>query len=355
MFPHVLKWSAPAVLAMVVLALPAPAAPVIKSGGPTLKLDKYLLDDADGVLVIDVKQIMASPAYKKNFQKQLAELVVGPAVQEYLKDIGFDPLKDVERVIFCMSKSCFTASRVIGESSDDGPFFLFQGKFDAAKVKAKMSDLVKTHPDKLTSTDAPGGQTIYRIDPKHGPFAAQLDGNTIVIAGRKAHVLDALAKAAGKKTTNFDHKDVPAQLKKFKPDVGIQGFALEQMMMSSSVSVKNDGMGKQVIESTYISLADKGFKEASLSISIKDDARGSVVWTVKDKDKVKPLTEMFTQGLDQIRKSAGQAAERRPQMQPLVRFLEGVTIKESGQTIRMEGKAEADMVQALFLGIFMGG
>ncbi len=351
MFPHVLQRSAPAVLAMVVLALPAPAAPVIKSGGPTVKLDKYLLDDADGVLVIDVKQIMASPAYKNYFQKQLAELVAGPAVQEYLKDIGFDPLKDVERVIFCMSKSCFNASRTLGESSDDGPFFLFQGKFDAAKVKVKMAELAKSHPDKLSATDAPDGKTIYRIDPRHGPFAAQLDGNTIVVAGRKAHVLDALAKAAGKKTTNFDHKDVPTQLKKFKPDVAIQGFALEQMMLSSSVSVKKDGMGKQVIESTYISLADKGFKEAILSISVKDDAHGSVVWTAKDKDKAKELTAMFTAGLEEIRKLSRQAAERRPQVQPVVRLLDGITIKHSGQTITMQGKADAEMVSAFILGM----
>ena len=77
MFLQVLKRSALAALALAVLAPPVPAAPVIKSGGPSLKLDKYLLDDVNGVLVIDIKQIMASPAYKKNFHKQLAEDLPG--------------------------------------------------------------------------------------------------------------------------------------------------------------------------------------------------------------------------------------------------------------------------------------
>jgi hypothetical protein len=350
MLPQFLIRSALVALAIVTLVLPAPAAPTIKSGGPALKIDKYLLDDADGVLVIDIKQILASPAYKKHFHKQLTDLVAMPAVQEYLKNIGFDPLKDVERMIICLSKSCFTPG-AIGAANDDGPYMLFQGKFDAAKVKAKMAEIAKNHPDQVSSSDLPGGQTLYRIAPRHGPYAVQLDGNTLVVAGRKTHVLAALEKASGKKTTKFVHKDVPAYLKKLKSDVAIQGFALEQMIMSSRVSVKNDGMGNQIVESSYTTLADKGFKDAILSINVKDDARGSVVWTVKDKDKVKGLTEMFTNGLDMIRKEGQRAADRRPQMQPLVRFFNGVTINSAGQTITMEGKAEPDMVQALILGM----
>jgi hypothetical protein len=335
-------------LALAVLALPAPAAPVIKSGPPALKIDKYLLDDTNGVLVIDVKQILSSPAYKKNFQKQLGALIALPQAQEYLKDVGFDPLKDVERVIICLSKSCFNQGSA-GADSDDGPFILFQGKFDPVKAKTKMDALARNHPDQVSSTTLPGGQTIYRIDPRHGPYVAQLDGNTLVLAGRKAHVVAALEKVSGKKVTKFAHKEVAEKLRKFKPEVAIQGFALEQMIMHAGVTVKADGMGNQTVETNFTSLADNGFKEATLNINIKDDARGSVVWTVKDKDKVKPLTDMFTKGLDDMRKGVARFVERQPQLAPLARFLEGVTIKSMGQTITMEGKAEASVVEALIM------
>jgi hypothetical protein len=353
MLSHVVKWSVSAALTIAVLALPAPAAPVIKSGGQTLKIDKYLLDDVDGVLVVDVKQIMASPVYKKSFQKQLSDLIARPEVQVFLKDAGFDPLKEVERVIICNSRSCHRAE--IGTPGDDGPFLLFQGKVDAAKVKAKMASLAKEHPDWIAGSDAPGGEKVYRIGPRHGPYVAQLDANTVVMAGMKTHVLAALDKAAGKKTTKLVHKDISNYLNKFKPDVAIQGFALEPMVFTTSYETADNGMGQRVIKAKIVTLGEKGFKDAVLRINIKDDARGSVVWTVKDKDKVKPLTEMFTQGLEQARGFIRAEAGRRPQLEALSRFFDGVTIKSSGQSITMEGKADADVVQALILSLGIVG
>jgi hypothetical protein len=349
MFAQLLRFLALAILALV-LVRPAPAAPVIKTGGSGLNIDKYLLDDADGVMVVNVKQIAASPGYKKGLQKQLADLVARPEAQEYLKDIGFDPLKDVERFVLCMSKSCLTSE--LGANNDDGPFMLFQGKFDSAKLKAKMAELAKIHPDKVSSSDAPGGHKIYRIDPRHGPYAALLDAGTIVMAGHKAHVLDALLKASGKKTTKFAHKDMPAHLKKLKQDVAIQGFALETMVYSSSYHSVDNGMGGQTFTAKHVTLGEKGFKEATLTVKIKDIAEGSIAWQVKDKDKVKPLTEEFTAGLKEMTTMIRRQAERQAVLAPMVRFCESAAIKSSGQTITMEGKLDAEMVQAFFMGVF---
>jgi hypothetical protein len=332
------------------LALPAPAAPVIKSGGPGLNLEKYLLDDADGVLVVNVKLIAESPGYKKGLQKQLADLVARPEVQEYLKDTGFDPLKDVERVVFCMSRSCMRGD---GETnSDNGPFMLFQGKFDAAKLKAKMADLVKLHPDIVSSSDAPGGQKVYRIDPRRGPYAAQLDAGTIVMAGCKAHVLDALLKASGKKTTKLAHKEAQAHLKKLKTDVALQGFALESMVYNTTYTTVDNGMGQRTFKAQHTTLGEKGFKEATLTVKVKDIAEGNITWQVKSTDKVKALKEEFTKGLADVTASTRRVAEREPRLAALARFFEGATIKSVGPTITMEGKADPEMVQALFLGLF---
>ena len=276
MLTYLLRQMRLAALAAVVLALPLWAAPVLKTA-PAFSLDKYLLDDSDGVLVVNVKTIMESPAFKKAFAKQVADLVARPEAQQYLKDIGFDPLKDVEQMIICSSKSCYRKDNS-KDDRDDGPFVLFQGKFDSNKLKAKMEALAKDHPDKVSSSDAPGGKKIYRIDPKNGPYAAQLDARTVVIAGKKAHVLDAMLKAAGKKTTSIVFKEASAQLKKFNPDVAVQGFALEPFVMSSHYTNTDDGMGKRTFKRTDITLADKGFAAATLRIVIKDDAHGSVVW-----------------------------------------------------------------------------
>ncbi len=351
MSPTFLRRTFATALALSVLALPAFAAPVPKVG-PSLNVEKYLLDDTDGVLVVNVKQIMASPAYKKAFQKQFADLLARPEVQTYLKDAGFDPLKDVDRVVVCMGKSCHADNFEAGR--EDGPFILFQGKFDAAKGKAKLAALAKDQPDHFVGIDAPGGQKIYRLGKNNAPFLAQLDANNVAIAGKKAHVLEALVKASGKKQTKFVHKEVAAQLKKLKPDVAVQGFALEQMVMNTRYESIDNGMGKRISKARQVTMADNGFKGATLEIAVKDEARGNVAFVVKDKAQVKKHSDDFTKGLEQARMQIAREVARDAKLAPVARFLAGVSIRTVGQTITMEGKADTDMAQAMFDAMFMG-
>jgi hypothetical protein len=350
MFVQSVKRSVLAALALTLLALPAPAAPIIKSGTTALINDKYLLDDVDGVLVINVKQIMETPAYKKGFHKQLSDLLARPEVAPYLKDAGVDPLKDVERVVLCMGRSCFQ-TEVVGRPVDDGPFLLFHGKFDVAKVKAKLAALVKQHPDVVSESDGPGAEKIYRIGPQHGPYVALLDKNTAVLAGMKSHVVDALNKSSGKKTTKFTHKDVPNLLKKLKSDVAIQGFALEQMVVNTRYERADNGMGKGVLKTKLVTLGDNGFKEATLSVTIKDEAIGSCIWHIKDKAKAAKFTAEFTQGLEEAGKFIREQAGSMPRFGPLSRFLDAIALKNTAATFTIEGKADPDVVRGLFMSV----
>jgi len=349
-----LRRTGPLALVLSALALPAEAAPVPKVG-PTLKIDKYLLDDTDGVLVINVKQILASPAYVKGLKKQVGDLLARPEPQAYLKDVGFDLTKDIDHVIVFMGKSCHRPAEEVGKGggpSEDGPFFLFQGKFDAARMKAKMEALAKELPPKVAISDE-GGKKIYRLDPRGGgPFAAQLDANTVVLAGKRAHVVEALAKAAGTKTTKLANKEVAVLLKKLKADVAVQGFALAPFVTGSSYSSTDNGMGKRVLQVKHHTLGEAGFKDAVLTIAVKDTASGSVVFTVKDKDKFKKLSDQFTKGLADARMNVRREAMREPRLMSVVRFLDGVTLKSAGQMLTFEGKADGDTIQALFTSFF---
>jgi hypothetical protein len=349
-----LRRACPVALVLSVLVLPSEAAPTPKTGG-TLNIEKYLLDDADGVLVINLKQILASPAYTKGVKKQLEDVLARPEPQAYLKDIGFDPLKDIDRVVVCTGKSCWRSEAGGGKGGpreEEGPYFLFQGKFDAAKMKAKMAALAKEVMPKVAISDE-GGHKIYRIDPRgNGPFAAQVDATTVVLAGKRAHVVEALAKAAGKKKTKFASKEVPVLLKKLKPDVAIQGFALETFVTGGRATSTDDGMGKRTFKYEQTTLGGDGFKDAVLTIAVKDTLSGSVVLTVKDKARFKKLSDELNQGLDRARKSVRREAESDAKLMPLVRFLDGMTIKSAGQTITMTGKADIEAIQAFIMAFF---
>jgi hypothetical protein len=331
-------------------ALAAPAGRTVQAPA----VDRYLPDDADGVLLVNVRQVLASPAYKKGFQKDLAGLLSRPEAQPFLKDAGFDPLKDVERLIVCNSKSCW---RDAAGGKDEGPFFLFEGKFDAAKLKAKAAALAKDHAEKVKVLDGPGGAKIYRIDPNgSGPYVAVLDSRTVVLAGQKAHVLDALAKASGKKATRFAHKEVAAQLKKLDPKAAVQGFAVAAFVGGLGVGRAVGPGGAPVPTPT---LGDQGFTLATLTITIKDDARGAVVLHAKDKDKAAKTAasakEGLTLGRAQMAQMAGAGGPAGEVFKHVARFMDAVTIKSAGQTVTFEARTDAETLRGLIVGTYLAG
>src|SRR5690349_4649491 len=93
------------------LALPALAA------APAGSYEKYLPDETDGVITINVRQLLDSELIKK---AGLDKALAGEDAQKALGVIGLDPLKDIDRV-------------VIAGGKDEG-LVIIQGKFDPAKL-----------------------------------------------------------------------------------------------------------------------------------------------------------------------------------------------------------------------------
>src|SRR5262245_16671714 len=85
------------VVSLVSLFLPRPSR--------AADFEKYLLDDADAVLTVNVKEVAESPLFTKHFRKQAEALLQMDLVQKLLKDAGVDPLKDVERLTAVMGNS----------------------------------------------------------------------------------------------------------------------------------------------------------------------------------------------------------------------------------------------------------
>jgi hypothetical protein len=339
-------------LALLALAVPAGAAPV-RPGTPGVlpTLEKYLPDDADGVLLVNVKQIVASPLFTKNFKKNFEELLAKDAVKPYLKDLGFDPLKDVEHAAFILGRSCH--SETVG--TPDGPIMMAFGKFDPAKLKKKMAALAKEHPKVVQVHDA-AGSTLYEIRGMYGSggygahgsggtFAAQLDKETLIVGPRKEHVTDALAKAKGKKKTKLKYPALSKAVKKWKADTSVQGVALESMVINKSYHFEKGPGGKTI----FHTMGERGFKQGVLNIQVKDEAKGSATLTVKDKGKLKALLKKWLDGKEEVVRDGRRAAEREEggkAIRAMVNFIASVTIKGKDDAIVLEGKADAAVFQA---------
>src|SRR6266478_1706885 len=117
-----------AALAIFALAVPGRAADV----------NKFLPDDAEIIMVLNVQQILQSPLVQKHgiaHAKQF--LQTDDKVKKILEALGFDPLKDLTRLTAAAS----------AVSQDAKGAIIVEGNFDVAKFEAKAEELVKEKSD----------------------------------------------------------------------------------------------------------------------------------------------------------------------------------------------------------------
>src|SRR5262249_27677055 len=87
--------------------------------------NKYLPDATEGVVTVNVRQMLDAPLVKNNLDTLKALLLATGNVQKVFDDLGFDPFTDIDRVTVAINEVP-TKSLV-----------LVQGKFDPAKITAK--------------------------------------------------------------------------------------------------------------------------------------------------------------------------------------------------------------------------
>ena len=162
-------------LVILAVAIPARAADV----------NKYLPDDTDFVLVLNVKQILGSPLIQKHALDELKAMIKGNSeASKHLEALGFDPFKDLNTVT-----TAFTISK--GEPKG---LLIAQGSFDVAKFEHQAEDLTKEKPNTLKISKE-GKHKIYELKTDQQPaYICIVEPQTIVASNDKQYVLDALGK-----------------------------------------------------------------------------------------------------------------------------------------------------------------
>jgi hypothetical protein len=324
------------------LAAFASSAPIPQSAALS---DKYLADDTDFVAVVNVKQIVASPAFKKKLQKQLEDLLKMDAVASILKDSGLNPLKDVERITMILGASSFPREG----NGGGGPAFLFEGTFDVAKMQAKADDLAKTFPA-ILKVQTKGDYKVYQVTvPGDTLSLVVLDKNTIYFTARPGDLDAVLEKAAGKKKTTLKNKVLAEHFSKFKADLSLNVVATGEMVLGSSGSVTTDPTGKTIVKYTHHTFADQGIQLLTVTAEAGDDVTAKANITAKDAESAAKLeTQMgagIRQGIDEL--------TRFGRLPALVDAMKNLKLGRKDGVVTMEAKADGDAVAEMFMGMFI--
>src|SRR5712672_1974464 len=90
--------------------------------------NKLLPDDTEAVIAINLKQLFDSALIKKIDKKH-------SDTDKIKKEIGFDPTKDLESVVFAIP----------GGGKGEKALIIINGTFDAAKLQAKADEAIKSN------------------------------------------------------------------------------------------------------------------------------------------------------------------------------------------------------------------
>jgi hypothetical protein len=172
-------------------ALAAALAVALAPSARAAEVDKLLPADAEYVVHFNLKQILDSDIVKKYALDQLKQALQGNDAQAMLKELGLDPLKDIEKVTIGASGT---------DQNDAKALILIRGNFDPDKLFKAAEVQAKKDGDKFTMIKD-GKDVMFKIQPDNGNpmYGTVLDKKTVAVATDKKIITTASAAAAADK------------------------------------------------------------------------------------------------------------------------------------------------------------
>lgn len=296
--------------------------------------DKYLPDDTNGVISLNVRQVVDSPLFKKTYLPLLQkELKAKPELQTQLKDLGFDPFKDVDRLQVAVAQSCEREG-----GNEAGVFVVFHGRFDLLKIHTKLAQLAP-YLDKKLQTHKIGNSILYEVNADDRSFFFALpDKTSLVFATRKEPVREALDRATGKKKLQLRYKDVQDLVAKTDAKQALWLVATGRTTLQFE-TVFAGPKGKKVEQTARKTLADSGVYEVSGGFWVADGVKGAFGIKVQTTQAAKAVSDALTDELAKtIDKGFDGALATEPRLAPVREFLKDMVIAGDGKHIVIQSE-----------------
>jgi hypothetical protein len=280
--------------------------------------DKYLPDDSEVVLTVNVRQFLETPLINRDLDKLREALKSQEKISSELEKVGIDPLKDIDRA---------TIAAAPGQG-DDHCFLVAHGRFDTAKLEARAKSAVTEQSDNVSevkeedhtfySITMPGVDRVF--------YVAWPESGTIVASPRKDLILHAFGVQAGKSESSLN-QDMAGLLDK-----------VDEKSIASIVGLgsllKNTPQAGQV-------------QHFSGAVTIDQSMHLAAAVAVKDVETAETLTKTITDGLAQAKTMLSMAAKDHEDLGPVISLLEASKIRREGDTINIEGDITEEFLNKL--------
>jgi hypothetical protein len=318
-----------AAIGLFAVSLPARAA----------ELDRYLPADSQIVINVNVRQLLDSELVKTQALEMLREALKSvDQAEEILKDLGFDPFKDLDRVVIAAP----------GDKEPDRGLLIVRGRFDPAKIKAKAEDVAKTHDEILRIVKIPDGKggnlTVWQVSPPETPtplFVSLADGNTLVASAGKDYVVDALRKFGRKEPVSLKDKEFEGLLKTLDD---------KQSLSFAAVSA---AIGKSVLAGAGGQAGDALTKITALGggVTLSEDIKVEIVVSAKNAAEAKEFRDTADSGIKLalgLLAAMSQGAEANPGLELALEVVKGLKIQVKDKTIILKGRISGETITDAF-------
>jgi hypothetical protein len=302
--------------------------------GRAADLDPYLPEDTETVINLNVRQILDSPLIKKHALEAAQEALRGnDHIQDILKDLGFDPFKDLDRVLIAAP----------GGTDKDRGLVIVRGRFDLDKFKAKAEETAKSDAEHLKIQKVLGGKyLLYEVntpDLDTPLFVALAGKETVLVSPGKDYVIDALKKTGKTDKVALKNKDFQALLEKLDDRQSLSMAAIKTPAVRDAVN----GLPGDVKD-----MVDK-IQAVGGGVTISDEVRMEIVVTTKNTSDAKELRDSADAGLKLVLAGLSAFTTNQKNPQPgvdfLLEFAKSLRVSNKGQAVILKGRINSDFIE----------
>jgi len=296
-------------------------------------IDPLVPPDTQSYLSINVKSALESPFVEKQLLGPLKDALGELSeVKDVLSELGFDPLKDLHRVIFAMP----------GGADTDRGLAIAHGTFDEAKFEKRgreasenNGDVLEIHKVKL---GAEATATVYEViipGQDTSIFVALVSNKILVASPGKDYVVDALKQHRSKKKATLANKEFQALVENLDAKQTISLAVLGKSLADAAGEVLPAGFADSL----------KKVEAVGGGLTISNEVKLELVVAGKDATSADSIRSTLDKGVKLGMVGLALLTEGRKELEVLLEVVKTIKVGGKGKVVSVSAKLTADVLK----------
>ena len=318
-------------LALFALAL-TPLAGTVRAAD----IDPLVPPDTESYLAINVKSAVGSPLFEQQLLGPLKDVLGDvPELKAITADLGFDPLKDVHRLLIAMA----------GGNDTDRGLLIAHGTFDRTKFEKKAKDAARDNADALkvhtVKLGADATASVWEVivpGQDSSVFVALVSEKILVASPGKDYVVDALKRHLAKKKAALKNREFQALVENLDARQTVS-FAVLGKSLAAGVG---DALPANLTDSL------KKIDAIGGGLTVTNEVKLDVLVASRDAASAESVRTTLDKGVKLGMVGLALLTEGRKELEVLLEVVKTVKVGGKGKVVAVSARLTADVLKDFF-------